>query len=92
MVVDLNVYRNNKEIIKELLFIRDFFNANYADKSWGWVGLTALLFAELAIETYLNNEKPDPEFYPALKGMLWEFHYKVNKKQLENSIGGKCKK
>lgn len=86
MVIDLNTYKNNKEVARELLKISKYFVQTYPNKSWGWIGLTALLFAQMAVERHIEDYIPDKEFYPALKGMLWAFQNKVN--ELQNK-GGK---
>lgn len=53
----------------------------------GWIGLTALLFAQMAIEKYLEDNDPDAGFYQALKSMLWGFQNKVN--EMQKNKGGK---
>lgn len=86
MVIDLNTYKNNKEVAKELIKINKYFIETYPNKTWGWIGLTALLFAQMSIEKYIEDNTPDNGFYPALKSMLWAFQNKVN--ELQNK-GGK---
>jgi hypothetical protein len=72
-IINLDVYRKNKDFCKNLQIISDFFKKNYPDKSWGWVGITALLFSQLAVETHLTDPNLDPNFIPALKSVLWQF-------------------
>lgn len=86
MVINLGTYKNNKEVAKELNKICRYFCDAYPNKTWGWIGLTALLFAQMAIEKYIAEDDPDPGFYPALKSMIWGFQNKVN--ELQNK-GGK---
>lgn len=81
MAIDLNTYKNNKEIVKEIARIDKFFTETYPNKTWGWVGITALLYAQLSIIKHLEDNKPDALFYPALKSMLWNFQNKINEMQ-----------
>lgn len=87
MVIDLNTYKNNKEAARELVKITNYFTEVYPNKTWGWIGLTALLFAQMAIEKYLEDNDPDAGFYQALKSMLWGFQNKVN--EMQKNKGGK---
>jgi len=86
MVINIKTYKNNKEIIKELSSINTYFMETYPNKTWGWVGLTALLFSQMAIEKYLKDSNPDAGFYPALKSMLWNFQKRIN--ELQTGKGG----
>ena len=87
MVIDLNTYKNNKEVARELVKITNYFTEAYPNKTWGWIGLTALLFAQMAIEKYLEDNDTDEGFYQALKFMLWGFQNKVN--EMQKNKGGK---
>lgn len=84
--IDLKIYKENKEIIKNLKIINDFFIEKYPEKSAGWVGLTALFYSQTAIANYLNNSKEvNKGFVPALKAVLWNFlneisSYDINRK------------
>lgn len=73
MVIDLKTYRENKEVIKSFNTLNKFFNDNFPTKSWGWVGVTALLYSQLALENHLATENIDPELKPALKSILWQY-------------------
>lgn len=87
MVIDLNTYKNNKEVVRELGNIDKYFTEAYPTKTWGWIGLAVLLYAQMAIEKYLEDNDPDAGFYPALKSMLWGFQNKVN--EIQKDKGGK---
>ena len=73
MVIDLKTYRENKEVIKSFEALNRFFNDNFPDKSWGWVGVTALLYSQLALENHLGTEMVNPQLKPALKSILWQY-------------------
>ena len=84
-IVDLEKYRTTKQIsgksaeIKEYLTrLNAFFEENYGDKSWGWVGTTALLYSNMAIKMYLESEN-DHTIYPSIMGMLWQFQNDITK-------------
>lgn len=51
-------------------------------KSWGWVGVTALIYSQLAILNYLKTDKVQPEFKKILKAMLWEYQNEVTKTEV----------
>lgn len=78
MVIDLKTYRENKEAVKALNLLNKFFCDQFPEKTWGWIGITALLFAQIAIEEYLKGNNPDTGFYAVLKSMLWDFQNKLN--------------
>lgn len=59
-----------------------FLNINSRKKSWGWIGVTALLYSQIALENYLGAEKVKPEFKPALKAILWQYLNVVANKKL----------
>ncbi len=73
MVIDLKTYRENKEIIKTFNVLNNFFKKEFPEKSWGWVGVTALLYSQLALENYLATETVHAELKPALKAILWQY-------------------
>lgn len=73
MVIDLRTYKENKEIVKNLNKVNTFFLQAFPQKTWGWVAITSLLFSQLAMETYLKDEKPRKGFYPAIRNMLLNF-------------------
>lgn len=73
MVIDLKTYRKNKEVIKSFNTLNKFFNDNFPTKSWGWVGVTALLYSQLALENHLATGNVDPKLKPALKMFLWQY-------------------
>jgi len=84
-IVDLEKYRTTKQIsgksaeIKEYLTrLNDFFEENYGDKSWGWVGTTALLYSHLALVNYMSEENADKRLIPVLKRVLWNFQHLLN--------------
>lgn len=86
MVVDINLYKNNKEIVKELSHINNYFMEAYPNKTWGWIGLIALLFAQMAIEKYIEDNNPKEGFYRALKSMLWGFQNRINEMQKTKGV------
>ena len=58
--IDLKTYRENKEVIKSFETLNRFFNDNFPDKSWGWVGVTALLYAQMARSEEHTSELQSP--------------------------------
>mgnify|MGYP004642898919 CR=1 FL=1 len=82
MVINLKTYRENKEVIKSFKILNDFFKYQFPEKSWGWIGITALLYSQIALENYLGAEKVKPEFKPALKAILWQYLNVVANKKL----------
>lgn len=72
--IDLKMYRENKDTCRCLRKINQILEENFSEKTWGWVGLTTLLYSQLAIENYVANEAElDPQFIPAVKSVLWQF-------------------
>lgn len=86
--IDLKTYRENKEFCKNLYLINNFFTDKFPDKTWGFVGLNALLYSQLVIENYIADTKNlDPQFIPMLKAVLWQFMSILNKKKEERTDG-----
>lgn len=46
---------------------------NFPNKTWGYIGVTSLLFSQCAISEYMQSEDYDPRLYPNLKAILWNF-------------------
>ena len=85
--INLQAYRENKEVIRRLQGMEKYFNQEYPDKNWAWVGVTSLLFAQLAIENYMAQTKVSPEFTKILKGALWQFISVITQDQKERENG-----
>lgn len=74
MVINIKTYKENKDIIRDLKKINQYFIDQFPEKSAGWVGVTALLYSQCAIGEYLKEElKVDKRFVPALKAILWSY-------------------
>lgn len=84
MEIDLKTYRENKETVRNLREIEDYFNFRFPDKSDGWQALTTLFYSQIALENYIkSNAQIDPNFLPAFKVSLWNFLNKIS--SYENS-------
>lgn len=74
MAIRIKTYKENKEIIKALQKINNYFLDEFPEKNAGWIGLTALFYSQVAIAHYLKVEKDlNKNFIPALKAVLWDY-------------------
>lgn len=89
MLVNLKTYRENKEIVKSLSKVDNFFKRTFPDKSWGWVAITALMFSQLAMEVYLKESNPRKGFYSAIRSMLLGFQESLNNCEKQQRKGNK---
>lgn len=78
MAINLELYKKNKETIKNLKKIDKFFVENYPDKTDGWIGLITLIYAEWSVKEFLNKNIIDPKYITAVRSVLWEFLNIVN--------------
>lgn len=74
MAINLEFYRKNKDIIKDLKKVNSLFVENFPDKTTGWVSVTALIYSQLTIEDYLEKSKEvNPKLIPSIKAVLWDY-------------------
>ena len=80
MAINIKTYKENKDIIRNLKKINQYFVDQFPEKSAGWVGVTALLYSQCAIEAYLEQETDkDKRFIPALKAILWSYLNEISR-------------
>lgn len=79
VVVDLKIYKQNKKISQTLRKIDNFFLREFPQKTWGWIGVTSLLYSQIALEQYLKESKPEKLFVSMIKRVIWQYINILNK-------------
>lgn len=88
VTINLKTYRENKEIIKNFKKINNFFISAFPNKSAGWVGLTLILYSQMALGEYLKTVKNiNPNLITALRATLQMYISELDK--YENSRKGR---
>ena len=74
MAINIKTYKENKDIIRNLKKINQYYIEKFTEKSEGWVGIKSLFYSQCGIGEYLKEKsKVDKRFIPALKAILWSY-------------------
>lgn len=71
--------KTHSEIAEALKNLNTLYENKYGDKTWGWVGVTSLIYSQLSLENYLASSDIDPNFIPSMKRVLWQYQETLNK-------------
>lgn len=79
VLVNMKIYKQNKKISQNLRKIDELFLREFPQKSWAWVGVTSLLYSQIALENYLKETKPEQQFISMIKRVVWQYINILNK-------------
>lgn len=81
MAINLSMYRQYKEEIKNVTLAQTALYKVFAEKSNGYIGVTALIAGMCLVFDYIESEKPSKEYIAPIKAMLWNFLKQLESKE-----------